>query len=1102
MSLITRLARQVTRKSQIRGRGYYLGGRVEIAFADADSIEARVRGGALYQVRLARAKEGISVACSCPYYDEWFQPCKHIWASFLTADREGLLSSWADVRPTLILDEHEPDNVSQGDEDLPASFSDPPDRARAPRPRLSSSTTPGPVPAWKRAMEEIRQSGGNWPSPPAVAAQESRLLYVIDAETAKQRGLCVETATHRRKKNGDWSKPKSFSVGHDNLHELSDPADRRIVAHLLGAPRGPYYSTYSTRESSFRIIRTVAEELLPLMCATGRCMFRRSAGDPLLKLRWEDGPPWEFRIEVCKDADSAQYVASGCLHRAGGRVPLSEPLLLFSEGLMILGDLICCYDHRGAFGWIVSLRRTGTLAIPEGDKDSWLREALSTPVLPPLDLPAELRFEQITLVPQARLKVFRCRNYWTPDELQAELLFDYEGRIVSRADQKAVVVDAERRRRIDRNQAFEAAAEEQLLKAGFRAARDYSGKRTWFLAARKLGPAVRALVPLGWTVEAEGKLYRKPGAFNLSVRTGIDWFELHGVVDFEGRPVALPDLLEALRKGENTVALGDGTIGMIPEEWLRRYGILTGLGTPDENCLRFSRTQLGVLDALLAAQPEVACDARFEQARAQLNRFAGVQPADAPPGFKGRLRPYQREGLGWIHFLREFGFGGCLADDMGLGKTIQVLALLEARRVSGNGPSAKDPEPRPSLLVVPKTLVFNWKQEAARFTPELRILDHTGGLRIRAGEHFDGYHAVLTTYGTLRRDAQYLKDVRFDYVILDESQAVKNADTISAKAVRLLQARHRLALSGTPIENHLGELWSLFEFLNPGMLGSASVFRLGEGELRNPDEEARRLLSRALRPFILRRTKQQVAADLPPKQEQTLFCELETLQRRLYNELREYYRNSLLAKVSQQGMGKAKIQVLEALLRLRQAACHPGLIDKKRTSEASAKLDLLLPQIDEVLETGHKVLVFSQFTSFLAIVRERLDRGGVRYEYLDGATRDRAAPVERFQNDPNCPLFLISLRAGGLGLNLTAAEYVYLLDPWWNPAVEAQAIDRTHRIGQTRPVFAYRIIARDTVEEKVLELQETKRDLAEAIIGEDRGLIRNLTRDDLELLLS
>jgi SNF2 family DNA or RNA helicase len=358
---------------------------------------------------------------------------------------------------------------------------------------------------------------------------------------------------------------------------------------------------------------------------------------------------------------------------------------------------------------------------------------------------------------------------------------------------------------------------------------------------------------------------------------------------------------------------------------------------------------------------------------------------------------------------------------------------------------------------------------------------------------------VLAIYGTVRRDALQFKDLGFDYCILDEAQAIKNAGTLSAKAARLLRADHRLALSGTPVENHLGELWSLFEFLNPGMLGNASVFgRAG----RNPDPATRSVLARALRPFILRRTKSEVARELPAKTEQTIYCHLEPRDRKLYNELRDYYRSRLLRNVARDGMSQMKFQVLEALLRLRQAACHPGLIDRNKTTEPSAKIDTLLAQLDQVIEEGHKVLVFSQFTSLLSIVRARLDKTGIPYTYIDGRTRDREVQVDRFQNSPDVKLFLISLKAGGLGLNLHAAEYVYLLDPWWNPAVETQAIDRAHRIGQTRQVFAYRLIARDTVEEKVLELQQTKRDLADAIITADNSLLHNLTRQDLELLLS
>jgi SNF2 family DNA or RNA helicase len=431
-----------------------------------------------------------------------------------------------------------------------------------------------------------------------------------------------------------------------------------------------------------------------------------------------------------------------------------------------------------------------------------------------------------------------------------------------------------------------------------------------------------------------------------------------------------------------------------------------------------------------------------------------------------------------------------------LGKTIQVLAILDRRREERKAANSAQ---CPSLVVVPRSLVFHWREEAQRFAPKLKILEHFGAARRHPSEHFDDYDLVITTYGTLTRDALHFKNVRFDYCVLDEAQAIKNAGTLSAKAARLVHAEHRLALSGTPVQNHLGELWSLFEFLNPGMLGSATVF----GSVgRNPDAATRAVLARALKPFILRRTKVQVAKELPAKTEQTIYCDLEVKERKLYTELRDYYRSRLLKNGVVEGSGHFKIQVLEALLRLRQAACHPALIDKEKFDQPSAKLDTLLAQVEQVIEENHKALVFSQFTSLLAIVRSRLDINRIPYAYLDGRTRDRQARVEQFQNDPTTNLFLISLKAGGLGLNLHSAEYVYLLDPWWNPAVEAQAIDRAHRIGQTRQVFAYRLIARDTVEEKVLELQQSKRDLADAIISADNSLLQNLTREDLELLLS
>ncbi|MFL6199731.1 MAG: DEAD/DEAH box helicase, partial [Thermoanaerobaculia bacterium] len=794
---------------------------------------------------------------------------------------------------------------------------------------------------------------------------------------------------------------------------------------------------------------------------------------------------WEIWLDVREEEDGSCSL-TGSLRRGEERLAFSEPSLLLCSGHLFQVGQVSRLDLAG-FAWIPLLARAGwSLRVPAGEKEDLLERLLSSPALPRLDLPESLHFEVVRVAPRPRLRLRSPYRGSSRDWLAADLSFQYgDGEVAALAGDPGLYQRGERRFLL-RDPETERNSLDRLRHLGFRLSQSAPGQLSMSVPPTRVPPAVRALLAEGWTIDAEGKLYRSPGAFQVSVASGIDWFEMRGQAEFEGESVGLPELLAALRRGEGFVTLDDGSLGLIPEEWLQRLGPVAALGQVEGDHLKFKATQVALLDAWLDSEPSATCDEAFDRARQRLRSFEGVAPAETPRGFRGELRGYQRAGLGWLHFLRDFGFGGCLADDMGLGKTVQVLALLESRR-GGE---------LPSLVVVPKSLIFNWLAEAERFTPKLRVLDHTGIGRTRKGDPFAGWDVVLTTYGTLRRDIGPLRQAEFDYVILDEAQAIKNADSQTAKAARLLRGRHRLALTGTPVENHLGELWSLLEFLNPGFLGASSLLRAHSEELRNPGSETRSLLARALRPFLLRRTKEQVAPELPARLEQTLVCELPPDQRRLYNELRDHYRSALGA------MGSSKILVLEALLRLRQAACHPGLLDPQRADEPCAKLDLLLPQLQEILAEGHKALVFSQFTTFLGLLRRQLDRKGIPYLYLDGRTRDRQEKVEQFQSDPACPLFLISLKAGGLGLNLTAADYVYLLDPWWNPAVEAQAIDRAHRIGQTRPVFASRLVARDTVEEKILELQKSKRELADAIIQADKSLLAALSREDLELLLS
>jgi superfamily II DNA or RNA helicase len=938
-------------------------------------------------------------------------------------------------------------------------------------------------------------------------------VYAVDVEATRQgRGLIVEIGQRQRKKDGTWAKLRSQRIPIGQIPLLPEASDREILSLLVGAreeisylPTYPVdYYAYETAPARYRLPGPAQELLLSRMCSTGRSLMRVAPEDPEPRsLGWDTGPSWEFWLCVSRDESAKNYAVAGELRRGSERMLLSEPVLLVPGGLVLGGSVAAPLQDFGAFEWIRLLRQQGIMTVPVAEKDKLLGELLRLPRLPRLELPEELRFEEVPLQPRPRLRLQAPHDhqlYGGQPRLFGDVSFDYDGQNIAANHPGRGVYQGDRHRFLVRDMPAEAGAVERLLQLGFRATSFHQERYGAVeLLARNLPRVLPPLLTEGWLVEAEGKVYHRPGTFHLEVTSGIDWFELHGRVDFGGQTAHLPELLAAMKRGENLVQLDDGTFGMVPEEWLQKYGALAGMGTAEGDHLRFRKTQVGLLDALLSTQPEASCDAVFRRVRDELHAFAGVKSQDPPQGFSGKLRAYQREGLGWLHFLQKFGFGGCLADDMGLGKTVQVLALLESRRQVRAESSDKD-RPAPSLVVLPKSLVFNWKQEAARFTPQLRICDHTGGNRLPPGGHFNDFDVILTTYGTLRRDIRHFKDFAFDYCVLDEAQAIKNANSESAKAARLVQADHRLGLSGTPVENHLGELWSLFEFLNPGMLGSAAIFQAAGG--RSPDESTRAFLARALRPFILRRTKDQVAKDLPPKLEQTIHCEMEPAQRRLYDELRAHYRDSLLARVERDGINRSKMQILEALLRLRQAACHPGLIDASRTSEGSAKLDALMAQLEEVLDEGHKVLVFSQFTKLLAIVRERLEAEKVVYEYLDGRTRDRQARVERFQNDADCKLFLISLKAGGLGLNLTAAEYVFLLDPWWNPAVEAQAIDRAHRIGQNRHVFAYRLIAQDTVEEKILELQKSKRALADAIVNADNSLIRSLGREDLELLLS
>ena len=1096
MGLSSSLAKHFSHNSRARGEEYYRQNRVRVNRGGESEVAATVSGSERYGVELNYREGALSLFCNCPHFQDGFA-CKHLWATILAAENERHLSAAASVS-RVVLDGDDPAPDFDSDEQPEAWNS-----ARRPfyaSPRREEASSPK-FPHWKQQITDLINSSAKPGRPGDIWPAKRGIRYLVDVPLSLSNGaLILQLEAIDRKGDGTPRKPKPLSMKRSWIPQLGQE-DREIFSLLTGSSGADYYAyrygysvPYETLANSFQVPHELSVIIAPMLMRTGRCYLRLEPQvDAEFPLEWDERE-WEFGLELSHTDRGCRL--TGMLHREEERMELSVARLI-TTGCVFTDRHVAPLAKNTPFHWISHLRKAMSIEVPTGDEDKFLAELLGAPNLPPLKVPDELRYEEVTAKPHFRLKISNPRYANPAARLPATLSFAYDAQNVMEFDAVGGFFDSSTRRLLRRDLQAEKNAGTLLDELGVKQRPTYwnepPGRE---VTPSKLTRVVHELVQAGWHIEADGRTFRRANAFRLAVSSRVDWFELQGEADYGSYAVQLPALLEALRRGEKMVRLGDGTYGVLPEEWLRRIGPLATMGAPNDGHVRFERSQAGLLDALLAAQPEATCDETFARLRQELRCFQGVEAAAQPAGFVGQLRHYQCKGLGWMHFLRTFCFGGCLADDMGVGKTAQVLALLETRRERRTAGEAIGP----SLVVVPRSLVFNWIQEAARFTPQLRMLDYSG--IARNGEKFDSYDVILATYGTVRRDVLRLKDFAFDYVILDEAQAVKNAETDSSKSVRLLRGAHRLALSGTPVENHLGELWTLFEFLNPGMLGAASAFRLVGGSMRNPSEETRRLLAQALRPFILRRTKEQVARELPPKSEQTVYCELEAEQRKLYNELRQHYRAALLKRVEREGLARVKILVLEALLRLRQAACHPGLLDQKLAGNSSAKLEALLEQLREVLEEGHKALVFSQFTSLLRIVRDRLDRSGITYTYLDGATRDRQARVERFQNDENCRLFLISLKAGGLGLNLTAAEYVFILDPWWNPAVEAQAIDRTHRIGQTRPVFAYRLIALDTIDEKVMQLQNSKRDLAASVIGADNSLIRNLRPEDLELLLS
>lgn len=604
------------------------------------------------------------------------------------------------------------------------------------------------------------------------------------------------------------------------------------------------------------------------------------------------------------------------------------------------------------------------------------------------------------------------------------------------------------------------------------------------------------LLNLGFEVSQpesrDKKYFVGKAVIEVEVKENIDWFDIHARIKFGEFEIPFKDLRKLIMRRKVEFKLPNGEIAIIPEAWLVKYADLFALSETDSDSEKpvLRKHHLNLVREL--EEGNLAKVHLSEKLRS-LNSFSGIKNYPIPAGFRGELRPYQKAGYNWLRFLNEYRLGGCLADDMGLGKTVQTLTLLLAEKISGAGTS---------LLVMPTSLIYNWEMEASKFVPDLKILNYTGTLRNKDVRRFEHYDLVLTSYGITRLDVDLLQHFYFNYIILDESQVIKNPTSNIAKAVRELKSRHKLVLSGTPIENTTMDLWSQMSFINPGILGSQAYFR---NEFQNPiekknDETRSRKLHSVIKPFILRRHKSQVATELPEKVENVQYCSMTPEQERRYEEVKTHYREKIFRLIEQEGLGNSRFMILEGLTKLRQLANHPRMVEQGYSGD-SGKMEDITHMLENAIAEGHKVLVFSQYVKHLELVRQYLKTNKINYSYIDGSSTDRKEQVDRFNREANVKVFLISIKAGGLGLNLTEADYVFILDPWWNPAVEAQAVDRAHRIGQKKKVFTYKFITRNTVEEKILMLQQRKLRLTTELITTEESFMKQLTKEDIEQML-
>jgi len=804
----------------------------------------------------------------------------------------------------------------------------------------------------------------------------------------------------------------------------------------------------------------------------------------------------EIRFSVLQEKDAIVLKLNLFLDGQPSRLIIYRHLLLEKEGVFYLPQ-----DAESLH--IFTLFASGDMRFPLSMK----MEVVKKYIIPwlgkyPVHISEALNIVLSTSVMQTRVTLSELNE----SNLMIRAEYLYEDAAVEYApDENLVIEDEGRIKIVQRNKPDEVKLHEYLrtLHPSFARQRnnayyylpfDDVMKSGWFIGMmRKVNEQGHPLYGL-----ADLKKFRyttHEPEFNVTITSGTEFFDLKVDVRWGDQQVSLKEIRMAILNWQDTIMLEDGTLGHIPEQWIKQYSLLLRTGKEVDGVLKVNKVHFTLLEDIVAHLDNDSKN-EIEDRKRKLLGFDSMEKVALSSEIRASLRPYQLSGFHWMQSLDELGWGGCLADDMGLGKTLQTICFLQF---------VKDKYPASTQLVVcPTSLIFNWEAELQKFAPSLKFYRHYGTQRDLKEEHIEDYDVVLTSYGVVRNDIEQLSGVLWQYIILDESQAIKNPDARITRAVQQLRSVNRLILSGTPVQNNTFDLYAQFNFLNPGQLGNREFFNR---EFATPidkfgSKERAQYLRRLVHPFTLRRTKEQVAKDLPDKTISVLWCSMEAGQRKLYDEYRDGYRTRLLKKIDEEGISRSGLDVLEGLLRLRQICDHPALVNTNEDlQDSSVKINELIREVNENAG-NHKLLIFSQFTQMLHLIREEFEQAGIEYCYLDGSTslNKRKEEVDRFQGTDSIKAFLISLKAGGVGLNLTTADYVYIVDPWWNPAAEQQAIDRAHRIGQQRKVFAYKMICKDSVEERILQLQERKQTLANDLIQEDTNFVKSLSREDVEFL--